>query len=72
MYDIDYDYEFQQTDEGFDIIPKGCKLDDGLYVLPNGRYMPPGVYYDAESGMDVIYEPFKLSPMYEKLRKINS
>ena len=61
-YDVDYDYHYELSDGGLRIIPKGTVVVGGLYVLPNGRYMPPGIYRDPGSGMDIIYEPWALSP----------
>ncbi|MEE1275002.1 MAG: hypothetical protein UHI81_10945 [Olegusella sp.] len=61
-YDVDYDYHYELSDGGLRIIPKGTVVVGELYVLPNGRYMPPGIYRDPGSGMDIIYEPWALSP----------
>lgn len=60
-YDIDYEYEFDLDNDGLKIIPEGTKMTGDLYVLPNGKYMPPGVYSDG-NGMNIIYEPRMLSP----------
>ena len=53
-YDVDYDFPYERTKEGTPIVPAGTYEQDGLYVLPNGRYMPPGAYYDPERGCDII------------------
>lgn len=38
--------------------------EDGLYRLPDGRYLPIGVYaMKDEAGGDLIYEPLELSPI---------
>ena len=63
MYDIDFDYEYAKTDKGVDIIPKDATIRDGLYVLPNGRYMPSGHYYSLTDQHEIIYEPRELSPL---------
>ena len=63
--EIDYDYQFE-VDDGFDLLPKGMTLEGDLYVLPNGKYLPPGGYmYD--DGSTLIYEPRELSPWKDML-----
>ena len=69
-YDVDYDYEYEVNEAGLNIIPEGTTHDGELYVLPNGRYMPSGVYFDPKSGLDVIYEPSELSPFQEMLESL--
>lgn len=64
-YDIDYDYKFEVNEYGQALIPRDAVKKDGLIILPNGRYMPPGCYHDPKSGLDIIYEPLELSPYYE-------
>lgn len=66
-YDVDYGYGYEVNDAGLNIIPDGTTEVGGLYVLPNGRYMPSGIYFDQKSGQDVIYEPMELSPFKEML-----
>ena len=69
-YDVDYDYEYEVNEAGLSIIPEGTTHDGELYVLPNGRYMPSGVYFDPKSGLDVIYEPLELKPFKEILENL--
>lgn len=65
-YDVDYDYQFAMTDSGFNILPDGLTEDGNLYVLPSGRYLPPGVYR-MDDGSTLIYEPRQLDPMADIL-----
>ena len=57
--EIDYDYPFE-VDGGFEPLPKGMTLEGDLYVLPNGKYLPPGGYM-CDDGSTLIYEPRELS-----------
>lgn len=58
------DYHFQTDFSGRKIIPKGTFLEDGLRVLPNGEYLPSGVYVDeARPGYVFIYSPPELDPL---------
>lgn len=66
-YDVDDDYRFETTDDGLPILPRGMKLDGNLMVLPNGKYLPRGVYHDDIGGGDLIYEPPQLSPFADML-----
>lgn len=65
-YDVDYDYDFQEDESGFRVLPEGTKTRGGLYVLPNGRYLPPGAY-GMPDGSTLIYEPHELSPFADLL-----
>lgn len=65
-YDVDYDYEFQEDEDGVPFLPQGMVTDGDLYVLPNGRYLPRGCYR-TEDGGHVIYEPPQLSPLADLL-----
>ena len=58
-YDIDYDYEFTEDEQGMRCLPDGLIEDGELYVLPNGKYLPCGCY-KLKDGSTLIYEPFKL------------
>lgn len=65
--EIDYEYEFQIDDCGTPIFPNGVTEDeDELYVLPNGKYLPPGCY-SFEDGSLLIYEPHALGLFAEML-----
>lgn len=64
---VDYEYKFKYVNVGSDndddtlpILPDGCMLNESdLYVLPNGKLLPPGIYRDGN--YDLLYEPFELS-----------
>lgn len=66
-YVIDYDYEFETDEDGLDILPTNLTKNNGLYVLPNGKYLPSGIYSDGDS--TIIYEPWELSPFKELFDK---
>lgn len=66
-YDVDNEFRFDTADGGFPILPHGMKQDGNLLVLPNGKYLPRGVYHDDADGSDIIYEPPQLSPFAEML-----
>ncbi len=55
-YDIDYDFPFVEGPDGLPLLPDDVIMDGDLYVLPNGRYMPPGVYLLHDDGL-LLYEP---------------
>ncbi len=63
-YEIDYEFkkkweDYQERTEKPIPFPDGCTLDEeGLYVLPSGKYLPPGSYYSEDCSL--IYEPIKL------------
>lgn len=60
-YELDENYNYQYYD-GRRVIPSTITRDkDGLIVLPNGKYMPSGIYFDKERGLDIIYEPYELT-----------
>ncbi len=42
------------------IPPTRLREEENLYVLPDGRYLPCGVYRTADGG-SLIYEPSELS-----------
>lgn len=58
-YDVDYDYEFEEAEDGSVLLPDGMTMDGELYVLPNGKYLPQGAYR-MKDGCDLIYEPPQL------------
>ena len=45
---------------------QGLKEEASLYILPDGRYLPCGVYRTAD-GDSLIYEPFELSTFGQML-----
>lgn len=52
--------EFQVDECEIPLLPAGLKEEGDLYVLPDGRYLPCGVYKTADGG-SLIYEPSELS-----------
>lgn len=58
--------EFQMDENETPILPTGLRKDENLYVLPDGRYLPCGVYR-TEDGGSLIYEPFELSTFGQML-----
>lgn len=52
--------EFQVDEHEIPLLPAGLKEEGDLYVLPDGRYLPCGVYR-TEDGGSLIYEPSGLS-----------
>lgn len=48
------------------MLPAGLREEGNLYVLPDGRYLPCGVYR-IEDGGSLIYEPFELSTFGQML-----
>lgn len=52
--------EFQVDENGIPLFPAELKEEANLYVLPNERYLPCGVYRTADGG-SLIYEPSELS-----------
>lgn len=52
--------EFQVDENGIPLFPVGLKEETSLYVLPDGRYLPCGVYRTADGG-SIIYELSELS-----------
>ena len=69
-YDVDYDYDFEEDEWGMPYLPKGLTMDDNLYVLPNGKYLPRGCYI-TEDGGHLIYEPSQLSMFADMLSSFN-
>ena len=65
-YDIDYDYPFEHGEGGVPLLPRGVTEDGELYVLPNGKYLPPGAYFTSD-GCSLIYEPHALNPFADML-----
>lgn len=65
-YDVDYDYDFKVDEYDCPFLPDGMRKDGNLYVLPNGKYLPPGCYV-LEDGGCLIYEPKKLGPCADML-----
>ena len=51
---------FKMDENEIPILPTGLREEDNLYVLPDGRYLPCGVYR-TEDGGSLIYEPSGLS-----------
>ena len=58
--------EFQMDEYEILLLPAGLKEEGNLYVLPDGRYLPCGVYRTADGG-SLIYEPFELSTFGQML-----
>lgn len=53
-------------ENGIPLFPAGLKEEANLYVLPDGRYLPCGLYRIAD-GDSLIYEPFELSTFGQML-----
>lgn len=58
--------EFKMDENETPILPTGLRKEGNLYVLPDGRYLPCGLYRTAD-GDSLIYEPFKLSTFGQML-----
>lgn len=52
--------EFQVDENEVPMLPAGLREEGNLYVLPDGRYPPYGLYRTAD-GDSLIYEPSGLS-----------
>lgn len=52
--------EFQMDENEIPLLPAELKEEGNLYILPDGRYLPCGVYRTAD-GSSLIYEPSELS-----------
>lgn len=52
--------EFQVDENEVPMLPAGLREEGNLYVLPDGRYPPCGLYRTAD-GDSLIYEPSGLS-----------
>lgn len=58
--------EFQVDEHEIPLLPAGLKEEGDLYILPDGRYLPCGVYKTADGG-SLIYEPSGLSTFGQML-----
>lgn len=65
-YDIDNDYPFRLDEQGVPYLPREARLEGELYRLPNGKYLPSGLYRTQDGG-HLIYEPRELSPFADML-----
>ncbi len=63
---IEYDYSVYDTENEYGEIPMPDDLMvvDELYVLPNGKYLPAGVYTLAD-GSRLLYEP-SIEQLFDK------
>lgn len=52
--------EFQVDEHEIPLLAAGLKEEGDLYVLPDGRYLPCGVYKTADGDL-LLYEPSELS-----------
>ena len=52
--------EFEMDGNAPPILPTELREEENLYVLPDGRYLPCGVYRTGDGG-SIIYEPSELS-----------
>ena len=60
-YEVDDEYRFELDEFGTPKLPDGLTSEGNLYILPNGKYLPRGVYRTGDGG-HLIYEPAQLSP----------
>ena len=58
--------EFQVDENEIPMLPTELREEESLYVLPDGRYLPCGLYRTAD-GDSLIYEPFELSTFGQML-----
>lgn len=58
--------EFHMDENETPILPTGLREEENLYVLPDGRYLPCGLYRTVDGG-SLIYEPFELSTFGQML-----
>lgn len=58
--------EFQVDENEVPMLPAGLREEEYLYVLPDGRYLPCGLYRTADGG-SLIYEPSELSSFGQML-----
>lgn len=58
--------EFKMDENEVPMLPAGLREEGNLYVLPDGRYLPCGLYRTAD-GDSPIYEPFELSTFGQML-----
>lgn len=52
--------EFQVDEHEIPLLPARLKEEGDLYILPDGRYLPCGVYKTADGDL-LLYEPSELS-----------
>lgn len=60
--------EFPTDEYGMPFFPNDMTKDGNLYVLPDGRYLPCGVYTTQDGG-SLIYEPSELSFFGQMLKQ---
>lgn len=65
-YEVDGGYPFAYDECGIPCLPATLDMDGSLYVLPNGKYLPRGLYR-TDDGERLIYEPPQLSPFADML-----
>lgn len=65
-YEVDGGYPFAYDECGVPRLPASLAMDGDLYVLPNGKYLPRGLYR-TDDGERFIYEPPQLSPFADML-----
>lgn len=65
-YEVDGGYPFAYDECDVPRLPANMTMDGDLYVLPNGKYLPRGLYRTDDSG-HLIYEPPQLSPFADML-----
>ena len=58
--------DFQVDENEVPMLPAGLREEGNLYVLPDGRYLPCGLYRTADDD-SLIYEPFELSTFGQML-----
>lgn len=58
--------ELQMDEHELPLLPAELKEEASLYVLPDGRYLPCGLYRTADGGSR-IYEPFELGTFGQML-----
>ena len=61
--------EFQVDENEVPMLPAGLREEGNLYVLPDGRYLPCGLYRTADGG-SLIYEPSELSFFGQMLAQV--
>lgn len=64
--EVDNDYEFKYDEFEMPYLPDDVWYEGNLYVLPNGKYLPQGVYRTDDGGA-LIYEPRELSPLADMM-----
>lgn len=52
--------KFQMDENETPMLQAGLREGENLYVLPDGRYLPCGLYRTADGG-SLIFEPSELS-----------